>query len=64
MKIIGLFILNMKVEIKTCTQAGISIFISIIILDSGKFSTLPFISYRKELLIVMTLAMTINQSKG
>ena len=60
MKIIGLFKFNMKVEIITGTQAGNFVYIPRIILDTGKFSSLPFILYRRELLIVMAFAMTIN----
>ena len=60
MKLIGLFKFNIKVEIITGTQAGNSFYIPRIILDTGKFYTLPFILYRRELLIGMAFAMTIN----
>ena len=58
----GLFKFNIKVEIITGTQAVNSVHIPRIILDIGEFSTLPFIPYRRHLLIVMAFIITINKS--
>ena len=48
MQIIALLKFNMKVEIITGTQAGNFVYILKIILDTGKFSILAFILYRRE----------------
>ena len=64
MKIIQLFKFNIKIEIITGTRSGNSVYISRIILDTGEFSTLPFIWYRRQFPIVLAFAMTINKSQG
>ena len=64
MKITGLFKFNIKVEIITGTHAGNSVFIPRIILDTGEFSTLPSILYRRQFPIVLAFAITINKSQS
>ena len=64
MKIIRLFKFNIKVEIITSTHAGNCVFIPSIILDTGEFSTLPFILYRRQFPIVLAFVITINKSQG
>ena len=51
MTIIGLFKFNIRVEIITGTQACKPVYISRIIWDTGEFFTLPFILYKRQLLI-------------
>ena len=63
-KIIRLFKFNIKVEIITGTRSGNSVYIPRIIFDTGKFSTLPFILYRRQFPTVPAFAMTINKSQG
>jgi ATP-dependent DNA helicase PIF1 len=64
LKIIELFKFNIKAEIITGIKKGSIVFIPRIILDTGEYTSLPFILYRRQFPVVLAFAMTINKAQG
>ena len=64
LKITKLFEYNIEAEIVTGENLGKKVFIPRITLNTGEFSSLPFILYRKQFPITLAFCMTINKSQG
>ena len=64
LKVKKLYKYNIKVEIITGTHVGEIAYIPRIQLNTGEYTSLPFILYRRQFPIVLAFAITINKSQG
>ena len=60
LKILDLYKYNIKVEVITGINKGKVAFIPRLKLDTGEYSSLPFILYRRQFPVVLAFAITIT----